>query len=162
MSTRIGEHGEKVFHILVTTDLSPDAESAFATAAKEVRLRSDKNCRVTLFSVVENPFAAVFDIDLGSDRESVWVESENETKRLLGHLRDRYFDPISTSCVTSRQVGSVADEIGKYARTHLIDMIIIASHGRTGLSRTLFGSVAEQVVRHSRCPVLVVPVVPIP
>ena len=160
MATRANDPGEKVFHILVTTDLSPDSESAFATAAKEAQLRADKNCRVTLLSVVENPFAAVFDIDLGSDRESVWVESENEAKRLLGHLRDRYFDPISTQCVTARQVSSVADEIGRYARTHLVDMIIIASHGRTGISRNLFGSVAEQVVRHSRCPVLVVPVGP--
>jgi nucleotide-binding universal stress UspA family protein len=36
------------------------------------------------------------------------------------------------------------------------DLIVISSHGRTGLGRILFGSTAESVVRHARCPVLVV------
>ena len=37
-----------------------------------------------------------------------------------------------------------------------VDLIVISSHGRTGLGRIIFGSTAEAVVRHARCPVLVV------
>ena len=44
-----------------------------------------------------------------------------------------------------------------YAVKHDVDLIVIGTHGRTGVSRLLIGSVAEKVVRHASCPVLVVP-----
>jgi len=52
--------------------------------------------------------------------------------------------------------GDAAAEIVRVAREREIDLIVIASHGRTGLGRILFGSTAEEVVRHAPCPVLVV------
>jgi Universal stress protein family len=53
--------------------------------------------------------------------------------------------------------GIPARKIDEYARRHRIDLIVMGSHGRTGLSRALLGSVAEAVVRRGPCPVLVVP-----
>ena len=52
--------------------------------------------------------------------------------------------------------GEAASEIVRVAREREVDLIVIASHGRTGLGRILFGSTAEAVVRHAPCPVLVV------
>lgn len=52
--------------------------------------------------------------------------------------------------------GDAASEIVRVARERQVDLIVISSHGRTGLGRILFGSTAEQVVRHAPCPVLVV------
>jgi nucleotide-binding universal stress UspA family protein len=52
--------------------------------------------------------------------------------------------------------GEVAAEIVRVARERGVDLIVIATHGRTGLGRMLFGSTAEAVVRHAPCPVLVV------
>ena len=52
--------------------------------------------------------------------------------------------------------GDAAAEIVRVAREREVDLIVIASHGRTGLGRILFGSTAEEVVRHAPCPVLVV------
>jgi universal stress protein A len=52
--------------------------------------------------------------------------------------------------------GDPASEIVRVARERGVDLIVIASHGRTGLGRILFGSTAEAVVRHAPCPVLVV------
>lgn len=52
--------------------------------------------------------------------------------------------------------GEAASEIVRIARERAVDLIVIASHGRTGLKRMLFGSTAESVVRHAPCPVLVV------
>jgi universal stress protein A len=52
--------------------------------------------------------------------------------------------------------GDAATEIVRVASEREIDLIVIASHGRTGLGRILFGSTAESVVRHAPCPVLVV------
>ena len=52
--------------------------------------------------------------------------------------------------------GDAATEIVRVATERGVDLIVIASHGRTGLGRILFGSTAESVVRHAKCPVLVV------
>ena len=48
------------------------------------------------------------------------------------------------------------EEISRFAEENKIDLIVIGTHGRTGLDRMLFGSTAEQVVRHAPCPVLTV------
>lgn len=52
--------------------------------------------------------------------------------------------------------GDAASEIVRVAGERKVDLIVISTHGRTGLGRMLFGSTAEQVVRHAPCPVLVV------
>jgi nucleotide-binding universal stress UspA family protein len=52
--------------------------------------------------------------------------------------------------------GEAASEIVRVAKDREIDLIVVSSHGRTGLGRILFGSTAEAVVRHASCPVLVV------
>jgi len=52
--------------------------------------------------------------------------------------------------------GDAATEIVRVARERRVDLIVVSSHGRTGLGRILFGSTAEAVVRHATCPVLVV------
>jgi len=52
--------------------------------------------------------------------------------------------------------GEAAAEIVRVAKEKGADLIVLSSHGRTGLGRILFGSTAEAVVRHASCPVLVV------
>jgi nucleotide-binding universal stress UspA family protein len=52
--------------------------------------------------------------------------------------------------------GEASSEIVRVAKDRRVDLIVISSHGRTGLGRILFGSTAEAVVRHASCPVLVV------
>ncbi len=54
--------------------------------------------------------------------------------------------------------GKPAEAILDYVTTHAIDLIVMASHGRSGLSRWAFGSVAEKVLRQSPVPVLIGPV----
>ncbi|HVF29083.1 MAG TPA: universal stress protein [Pyrinomonadaceae bacterium] len=52
--------------------------------------------------------------------------------------------------------GEAATEIVRVAKERAVDLIVISSHGRTGIDRMLFGSTAEAVVRYAHCPVLVV------
>jgi nucleotide-binding universal stress UspA family protein len=54
------------------------------------------------------------------------------------------------------RVGAAAEEIVRYADFADVDLIIMGTHGRTGLAHALMGSVAEQVVRLAPCPVLLV------
>ncbi len=53
-------------------------------------------------------------------------------------------------------VGPICDTIAKYAKENAIDLIVIGTHGRTGLRHILLGSVAERVVQHAPCSVLTV------
>jgi nucleotide-binding universal stress UspA family protein len=61
------------------------------------------------------------------------------------------------SIVTAVVSGRVASQIVDYARRHAIDLIVLGTHGRTGVSHALLGSVAEAVTRRARCRVLTVP-----
>jgi nucleotide-binding universal stress UspA family protein len=54
------------------------------------------------------------------------------------------------------RTGKAFYEIDQYAREEGVDLIIIATHGHSGVEHVLFGSTAEKVVRHAPCPVLVV------
>ena len=53
--------------------------------------------------------------------------------------------------------GSPAEEIVSLANEKKVDLIVLGTHGRTGLRRVFIGSTAERLVRHATCPVLVVP-----
>ncbi|MFB6116854.1 MAG: universal stress protein [Candidatus Nanosalina sp.] len=59
-------------------------------------------------------------------------------------------------CKTSVTEGDPAEEIMDYSKGHAIDLIVMGTHGRTGLSRILKGSVTEEVMRKSRKAVLAV------
>jgi nucleotide-binding universal stress UspA family protein len=54
-------------------------------------------------------------------------------------------------------VGRVADSLADYTETKGVDLILIATHGRSGISRWVWGSIADRVLRFSRVPVLMVP-----
>jgi nucleotide-binding universal stress UspA family protein len=52
--------------------------------------------------------------------------------------------------------GSVAERIIEYAERNAIDMIVMSSHGRTGLRRWVYGSVAEKVLRSACCATMII------
>ena len=57
---------------------------------------------------------------------------------------------------TSLETGVPHVSIVRYAKNHNIDLIVLATHGRTGISHALIGSVAEKVVQMAPCPVLTI------
>src|SRR3990172_4627856 len=65
--------------------------------------------------------------------------------------------PPGLSVGTAITSGLPARQIVEYARRNAIDVVVIGTHGRTGVSRALLGSVAEAVVRRAPCRVLTVP-----
>jgi nucleotide-binding universal stress UspA family protein len=63
---------------------------------------------------------------------------------------------LKTTVLTTVVSGRAADTIADYARTERFDLIVMGTHGRTGWSHVLLGSVAERVVRTAPCPVTTV------
>jgi nucleotide-binding universal stress UspA family protein len=56
----------------------------------------------------------------------------------------------------AKVAGEPAAEIVSFAREQGVDLLVLGTHGRTGLEHALMGSIAERVVRRARCPVLTV------
>jgi nucleotide-binding universal stress UspA family protein len=84
-----------------------------------------------------------------------YEENEQRAKETL----DRLLDPAwgrPTSVVTAVRWGSPVEAIVAYAAEPKLDLVVIATHGRTGLSHVLLGSVAERIVREAPCPVLTI------
>ncbi len=62
----------------------------------------------------------------------------------------------ATRVTTAKAIGEPAGEIVGYAAEQGMDLLVLGTHGRTGLEHALMGSIAERVVRKARCPVLTV------
>lgn len=141
-------------HILLTTDFSEESFKAFGTV---LDLARSLNARVTLLyalpSMDHHPTGTPFvsPVPIPSDEEHL-----SRARQDLEKLRDR-FDGIDVT-MDARAGEEVAEVICDYAVEHDVDIITIASHGRSGISRLVMGSIAEQVLRHAKVPVLVVPV----
>ena len=84
-----------------------------------------------------------------------WPGADPTTPPLLAKLADEL--SAATPVVTAIESGTPAARIVQYAERHRIDLIVLGTHGRTGVTRALLGSVAEQVARTAPCPVLTVP-----
>jgi len=79
-------------------------------------------------------------------------ETEEYLARIAEHLNGQ-----GISARTVAIASSAANGILNYARENGVDIIVMSSHGRTGIARWAFGSVAEKVLRQSDIPVLVIP-----
>jgi nucleotide-binding universal stress UspA family protein len=84
-----------------------------------------------------------------------YTESKEQSLRTLETLLDPAWGEPS-AVHTAVHWGDPVEEIVAYARGHKIDLVVIATHGRTGLSHVLLGSVAERIVREAPCPVLTI------
>lgn len=140
------------FHkILCPTDYSAGAREALATAS---RLAVESNAQLVLVHVWQPPYTyspeMTFSPDtigqLRKDAEDSLVAWKAEAEKLG-----------AKAVTTVFAIGSPWNELVEaQKRDREIDLIVMGTHGRTGLKHALLGSVAEKVVRHASCPVLVV------
>jgi len=93
--------------------------------------------------------------ETGVAPDQLIASARRDGKKMVGELRQRLSLPPST--LDFVQAGTPSTEIVSAAIEWRADLIVMGSHGRSGLQRALQGSVAEQVLRHAPCPVLIVP-----
>jgi nucleotide-binding universal stress UspA family protein len=86
-----------------------------------------------------------------------WAGSDPGIPRLCRQLAEEFGATVPV--VTAVEAGPPAAQVVSYASQHRIDLIVVGTHGRTGVSRALLGSVAERIIRSAPCPVLTVPMV---
>jgi nucleotide-binding universal stress UspA family protein len=83
------------------------------------------------------------------------IDNESRTQHAEKALRERLSKPEHADLNIEILFGDAGHQIAQRAEELQAEMIVLPSHGRTGLSHLLIGSVAERVVRLAHCPVLV-------
>ena len=140
--------------ILVPTDFSDHSERAAAYAVELARrYEADEVHCVHVSDIPADLLATSAYYMTGPSEPFVEQVREEGRKSLEAFARKNFKDrPVKTAFLEGRPFV----EIIRYARENQIDLIVISTHGRSGIKHVLFGSVAEQVVRKAPCPVLVV------
>jgi nucleotide-binding universal stress UspA family protein len=132
--------------ILHPTDFSDRSQHALHLACALAR---DHGASLVVLHAEPTPYIGYSEGAIPPDPGVLLEESKEQLRRLevpdAGLRTERRFVE-----------GDPAEEILRAAREAGADLIIMGTHGRTGLSRLLMGSVAEQVVRRADCPVLTV------
>ena len=160
-------------HLLVPTDFSEPANQALRYAIEEAALH---HARVTLLHVLSpdattdvyyvtgapgaGPHAGLDPVAggrLGASMASQpTVVRDDDSEGALTQLRDLAAQALPGTADVEVAVGHPADTIVRVAQERNADLIVMSTHGRTGLQHVLLGSVAEKVVRLAPCPVLTV------
>jgi universal stress protein A len=154
--------GPVVRRILVPTDFSATADAALHHARLiAARFRAS----LQLLHVLDDPFLTeglvgeAYIAEAPGLRSALLRDAQNRLAHRVGPLRDA--SEIESAPGISRVDAEVlfgrgATTIAEYARERNVDLIVMGTHGRTGIAHLLIGSVAERLVRTAPCPVLTV------
>ena len=145
--------------IMLTVDGSPLAAQAIPQATQMARLF---NAPLVVFRAVADLYERnMYQVPAGMVPQVTlynqglldrWVaEVKQEQAALLEELRGT---GLQVEAVI--QIGDAASSILDYAERNDIDLLVMATHGRSGLARVVYGSVAERVLQHAPCPLLLV------
>lgn len=142
----------KLTKVLCPVDFSSGSREALRFAADLVR---DSGASLVLAHVSDPlPWSIRGDVPIGPSVIQSMLDSEQaELARWQGLAKELGAREVAVRFLT----GAPWDQIVSFARNdRSIDLIVMGTHGRTGLTHVLLGSVAEKVVRHAPCAVLVV------
>lgn len=140
-------------HVLVALDGSPQSEDALEHA-----LETFPDATLTALTVID-PVAAGYAASPGPDATGFpgeWYQRAEEHADAVLEQAAEMAAEHGRDIETLSRTGRPARTIVEYADEADVDHLVIGSHGRTGVSRVLLGSVAESVARRVHCPVTIV------
>jgi len=147
LGTNTADHVPTVSRVLAPVDLSDQSKLVLDHAGA---LADSYAAPLDLLHVVEEAaYPSAYGLDpLTPDLPNVQDRAREALETLASEL-DLRTDPVNIHVLA----GNAARDIVEFADEHEADLIVMATHGRTGLERFLIGSVAEKVVRRAPCPV---------
>lgn len=138
-----------VKRILVPIDYSEGSEAAVRYAAS---LATEYDAELHVVHVYEPPAPYV---NAGFAAASLPETEEMNEAQERAQL-DKVQPPTSVAVYRELLVGTPIDELVEYVEQNGVDLVVMGTHGRTGLERLLMGSVAEGLVRRAPCAVLTI------
>lgn len=142
--------------ILVPHDFSASANHAAAIARDEARANGGT---IVLLHVIDLPYQLGPDAVIVPEATGAPISvKQYAIESAEAHLQD-IADRLAKDGVTATgviKVGNPVDEINRTIDEHKIDLVVMGTHGRTGIRHLMAGSITERVVRSSRVPVLTI------
>ena len=141
--------------VLFCTDFSKNSDYAFDYAFGVAK--RDDSMLYLMHVIPVNPKESYHDMYVG--KKNLELIKKNMKKDIDKLFEEKYLSQVRDKNkvqVVIRE-GWEAEEILKFAREEKIDLITISTYGRTGIKHTIFGSVAEKVIRRSPIPVFIIP-----
>ncbi len=152
--------------ILCPVDMSPFSQEAIKLGVKIAQI---SDATLYLLHVIDNPFddlymssftqadPALLDVykDEPARRARIMTATLEHSQVLLKQFCHAWVEQLPKVRYLAAN-GNPFEKIMDAAKDYRIDLIVLATHGRTGVKRLLIGNVAEKVVRHASCPVLTV------
>ncbi len=142
----------QIKQILVPTDFSDNAQHAVSYA---VAMAKQCSAKIHLLHAPVIPTYLLMDLSYSPGPEAV-TRILNESQDAL----DRQALSIAEAGVehfTVIREGTVHEVIRDYAKEHDVDLVVVGTHGRTGVSKLMYGSVTERVIKTVHTPIIVVP-----
>jgi len=142
----------KIRQILVPTDFSENAQHAVTYA---IALATPCSAKVHLLHTPVVPTYLLMDLSYSPGPEAVTrilndaQDSLDAQSKLLAEAGVEHFTAI--------REGTVHEVVRDYAKEHDIDVVIVGTHGRTGVAKLMYGSVTERIVKTVHVPIIVVP-----
>lgn len=140
-------------NIIVPTDFSKLSQSAFSYARD---LAEMTNATIHILYVLDKNLPFIPNKSSEQSEEDLIEELEIDARKQLQVCTDNLVDDSEIKVTQTLRKGIDYEEIVSYAVEVNSSIIVIATHGRTGTLHNLLGSVAEKVIRYSKCPVLVI------
>lgn len=140
---------------LVAIDFSDMSDEVLRTASVMAKAFDGSILLVHVFDPIPAIPPGVWTNPAGYDK-AISSEIEAAIEETLTKKRAEWLSEIPKVELAAARHSSAWRGIVELARQHEVDQLILGSHGRSGVPRMLLGSVAEQVVRHAPCSVLVV------
>lgn len=139
--------------ILVPHDFSSSANHAASLARDEAKVHGGK---LILLHIVELPTQLPADAAIVSDSGGTVTMKDYAMNAAQAHLSDlaARLAKDGVSATTELRIGSPVTEILRFAEAAKVDLIVMGTHGHTGVRALLAGSVTEKVVRSATVPVL--------
>jgi nucleotide-binding universal stress UspA family protein len=147
--------GQMYKKILVPLDGSDIAECALEHV-KAIALGCNVP-EVILFRVVEPLYTGADAMSYGAVMYADLINQvEKEAQEYSTEVTEKFKKNTGINAQSVLAHGNAADEILEYSKKNKVDLIIMTTHGRSGISRWLFGNVADKVSHHSTAPVLII------
>ena len=142
----------QIKQILVPTDFSENAQRALTYA---VDLAKQCSAKIHLLHTPVIPTYLLMDLSYSPGPEAV-TRILNESQDALDEQASVVTDAGVEHFAAIRE-GTVHEVIRDYAKEHEVDLVIVGTHGRTGVSKLMYGSVTERVIKTVHTPIIVVP-----
>jgi universal stress protein A len=139
-------------HIMIPIDFSMTSLEA-VTAAKDLSHPETEITLLHVYDATQNQGPATRDIT--PPPKGLPAKVEDSLLDNLKRIRESHLSGVKDVNLNVEISRFPAKAICEFAEKQLVDLIVITTHGRTGLSHLVMGSVAEEVIRKAPCPVLV-------